>query len=95
VSLALTRLSEKSRHYVYDKAASGLHDRPTHQVSNFSKELAMADTKGRVKDAIDNAADKAKNAAGKAVDKTKEVTKDVGKGVKKAGESIKDAGKKI
>jgi len=48
----------------------------------------MADTKGKVKQQIDNAAEKAKDMAGKGIDRTKEAGQT-------AGEKLKDAGKKL
>jgi hypothetical protein len=62
-------------------------------VSGWQRRLPMADTKGKVKDKIDQAADKAKDATDKAVDKTKDAAQNVGQKVKDAGQKIKDQGK--
>jgi hypothetical protein len=51
----------------------------------------MADTKGKIKDAIDKTADKAKDAIDKTVDKTKELAKDAGQKTKEMGQKMKDA----
>jgi hypothetical protein len=58
------------------------------QPFSFYRSLLMADTKDKVKDAIDNTADAAKKATDKVSDKVKE-------GAQKTGEAVENAGKKI
>ena len=52
----------------------------------------MADTKDKVKDAIDSGAEKAKEVTDKAAEKAREAAKGVGKAVQDAGKKISDAG---
>ena len=65
----------------------------------------MSDMKDKVKRGIDKAADKTKaaadtafdktkSAAEKVIDKSKDATRSAGNAVTKAGEKLKDAGKK-
>jgi hypothetical protein len=53
---------------------------------------AMADTKDKIKQKIDQGAEKAKEWTDKGVDKTKQGTKKVGEKVKQAGEKIREQG---
>jgi methyl-accepting chemotaxis protein len=53
----------------------------------------MADTKDKVKEAIDAGAAKAKEATDKAAQKASEAAKGVGNAVQNAGKKIADAGK--
>jgi hypothetical protein len=53
----------------------------------------MADTKDKVKDAIDRGAKKAKDFTDKAADKARDAAKRAGESIENAGKKIKDAGK--
>jgi hypothetical protein len=52
----------------------------------------MSDTKGKIKEGIDDAAHSAKKATDKVADKASETAKNVGEKVKDAGQKIKDSG---
>jgi hypothetical protein len=56
------------------------------------RRIFMADTKGKIKEKIDEAAEKAKEVTENVADKAKAATKKVGEKVEKAGEAIKNKG---
>lgn len=58
------------------------------------KEHPVSDMKKKVKGGIDKAASKTKIAAGKVVDKTKDAARSAGGAMKRAGQKLRDAGRR-
>jgi predicted PurR-regulated permease PerM len=68
---------------------------PASPVASLSpaRSTAMADTREKIKGAIDKAADKAKDLTDKATDKAKDAASAVGQKMKDMGQKVKDQGK--